>query len=135
MPTRPTRSSATARSTTPGADCGCHSCTQAARRAELEAVEHGAEFEDEKEHGGKDQQAADEAPARVQEEFVERASPALAGGRAAGAGDGFVAERGAVVAVGMDFFGERGRRASASLRAAAMAGARSGNWASSAERK
>lgn len=76
----------------------------------MSAVEDGAQFEDEEQHQREDRQRADEAPARMQEKLVGPALPAWRHAFAARPGHGLEADGGAVVAVGVDFVGQRARQ-------------------------
>ncbi len=121
MPTSPIRPSATARPTTPPVECGCQSATALDQACRGHGIEPGADLEHHEQHGGKHRQAADQAPLRMQEQFVEPVAPAAALVRRAHARAGLEQRGGAVMAVGMQFLFQRPRQLQRRLAAQLLA--------------
>ena len=110
MPTSPIRPSTTARPTTPAVDSGCHAAAHVDQPRGSLAVDPSADVEHDEQHGGEHGHAADEAPARTQEQFVEPVAPAAALVRRAEPGRGFEQRGRAMVAVGVQLVRQRTRQ-------------------------
>ncbi len=110
MPTSPARPSATARPTTPAVEVGCQQRQRGNQARRSHGIEPGADLEYHEQHRGKHRQAADQAPLRMQEQFVQPVTPAAALVRRAHARAGLEQGGGAVMAVGMQFLVQRPRQ-------------------------
>jgi len=95
-----------------------------------------AHFKYDEQDEGKDQQAAEQTPARMQDKLVKPAPPAFTGIGATRTGDVFKKHGGAMMTVSVHFFRKWARSVcSACARACAISGDRAGKWVFSACRK